>query len=82
MVAQIKKLAFEICKLNDSEINDDLLQNKRKKSNPVARARITAGESSSAPTFQRSFEEQVVEGRSADQQGRTADQQENSGGAA
>lgn len=39
----IKKLAFDFCKLDDSELNDDLLRAKRKKTHPIARARIVIG---------------------------------------
>jgi len=53
----IKKLAYEFSKLNDTEINDDLLQAKRKKPYPVARARIIVAECSSAPTNQGNSEE-------------------------
>ena len=36
----IKKLAFDFCNLDEAEISDDLLQSKRKKTHPIARARI------------------------------------------
>jgi hypothetical protein len=37
----IKKLALDFCKLDKSELSDDALQ-ARKKSRPIARARISA----------------------------------------
>ena len=43
-----KKLAFDFCKLDETDLNDDLLQAKRKKPYPVARARIVMGEPSPA----------------------------------
>lgn len=36
----IKKVAFDFCKLDESEMPDDLLQMKGAKTHPVARARI------------------------------------------
>ena len=36
----IKKLAFDFCNLDEAEISDDLLQSKRKKTYPIARASI------------------------------------------
>lgn len=42
-----QKLAFDFCKLDESDLNDDLLQIKRKKTRPIERARITMGETSS-----------------------------------
>jgi len=36
----IKKLAFGFCKLDESELSDDLLQMKRVKTHPIAKARI------------------------------------------
>lgn len=35
----VKKLAFDFCKLDQTELNDDILQTKRKKSRPIATAR-------------------------------------------
>jgi len=37
----IRKIAIQFCNLDDSEVCDDSLQGKRKKTYPVARARIT-----------------------------------------
>ena len=48
----VKQLAFDFYKFTDSELNDELLQTKRKKTHPIARARIIIGESSLAPPIQ------------------------------
>lgn len=37
----IRKLAVDFCSLDKTEVCDDVLQTKRKKTHPVARARIT-----------------------------------------
>lgn len=36
----IQKIAIDFCKLDESEVGDDLLQMKRVKTHPIARARI------------------------------------------
>jgi len=36
----IKRLAFDFCNLDPSEINNDVLQTKRRKGKPIARERI------------------------------------------
>lgn len=43
----IKKIASDFCDMDESELNDDLLQQKRSKAHPVARARIVLGAPSS-----------------------------------
>lgn len=50
----IKKLAFDFCKLDQTEVNNDILQTKRKKSRPIARARIV-------PVIQDNLEEKEGE---------------------
>ena len=43
----IKKIASDFCDLDDTELNDELLQMKRHKAHPTARARIMMEDPSS-----------------------------------
>lgn len=56
----IKKLATDFCSMDESKISNDVLQMKRLKSHPVARARIVPQDPSS-----KANEEQAKDGEGA-----------------
>lgn len=65
----IKKLASEFCKLNESELNDDLLQMKRAKTHAIARARIVPVDPApSSAAMDRAIPEQDIEGRATEEE--------------